>query len=169
MQGIQPHSFFISSQISMGIRGIQLCSAACIAQPHHQQRGNNMALSSAFLQLLCSQVMTLVSPWYAILYLLQHIYLFFYYCWPAFISSLTLLTLASIWQLNTLHYSAMFTIRTDMQLIAAFFISNPWGHMELPLSEPCKISYRWFSFSVRFLLKMSLQDSLNVKMKSDSC
>lgn len=35
--------------------------------------------------------------------------------------------------------------------------------MKLPLSEPCKISYRWFSFSADFLLNMSLQVCLNVK------
>lgn len=54
------------------------------------------------------------------------------YCWPAFISPLTLLTLASIWQLNTLHHSATFTPRTDVELIAAFFISNLWGYKQLP-------------------------------------
>lgn len=35
--------------------------------------------------------------------------------------------------------------------------------MKLPLAEPCKISYRSFSFSLDFLLNMSLQACLNVK------
>lgn len=101
----------------------------------------------------------------------------FNYCWPAF-TSLTLLTLASIWQLNTLHYSAMFTVRTDMQLIAAFFISNPWGHMKLPLSArfPIGVSlflcvfyliclYRtvWTKNEIRFLLTL-VTDNIHLRI-----
>lgn len=41
------------------------------------------------------------------------------YCWPAFFSSLTLLTLAGVWQLNTL-YHCNIRSRTNVELIAAF-------------------------------------------------
>lgn len=94
--------FFIFSNIC-GKQGIQSCPAAsCTAwsQPQHQHKRNHIVLSCfQFLQLLCSQVMTLVSPLICHpLFIRAYLSVGFFpfYCWPAFTSSLTLLTLASI-------------------------------------------------------------------------
>lgn len=118
---------FFFFQISVGNRGFTpaLQHPALPGVSHSTStKETNIVLSCfQFLQLLCSQVMTLVSP------LICHplfirgylsVGFFPFYCWPVFTSSLTLLTLASTWQLNTLHYSVTFAIRTDMELIAAF-------------------------------------------------
>lgn len=64
------------------------------------------------------------------------------HCWPAFISALTLLTLASIWQLNTLHHSATFTLRTDMELIAAFLFPIFEVTSSCPRLNPERFFYR---------------------------
>lgn len=83
------------------------------------------------------------------------------YCWPAFISSLTLLTLASIWQLNTLHHSATFTLRTDVELITAILFPI----FEVTGSCP-SLNLKDFSLgsslSMGLLLNVSLQVCLEV-------
>lgn len=83
-----------------GKQEIQSCLAASWSQPQHQHKRNHIVLSCfQFLQLLCSQVMTLVSPLICHpLFIRAYLSVGFFpfYCWPAFTSSLTLLTLASI-------------------------------------------------------------------------
>lgn len=64
------------------------------------------------------------------------------YCWPAFISSLTLLTLASIWQLNTLHHSAAFALRTDVELITDFLFPFLEVTGNCPSLNPERFFYR---------------------------
>lgn len=85
------------------------------------------------------------------------------YCWPAFTSSLTLLTPDSIWQLNTLDYSATFAIRTDTELIAAFLFPIYEVTWNCPCLNPARFPIGIFSFSVGFWLNVSLQVCLVVK------
>lgn len=89
-------------------------------------QGNSLGCSSAEFYSYCPRMcydfcfFCTVYPWYDMLLFIGADFPTLLYCWPAFISSLTLLTLASIWQFNTLHHSAMLTLRTDVELIAGF-------------------------------------------------
>lgn len=81
------------------------------------------------------------------------------YCWPPFISSLTLLTLAGVWQLNTLyHYNIR--SRTDVELIAAFLfpifeVTHSWPSLS-PVGFFCSSS-----LSLGHLLNVPLQVCLD--------
>lgn len=91
--------FFPNICGKQGIHSWPAASRTAWSQPQHQHKRNHIVLSCfQFLQLLCSQVMTLASP------LICHplfirgylsVGFFPFYCWPVFTSSLTLLTLAS--------------------------------------------------------------------------
>lgn len=85
------------------------------------------------------------------------------YCWPAFTSSLTLLTLDSIWQLNTLDYSETFTIRTDMELIAAFLFPIYKVTWNCPCLNLARFPIDITLFSCGFWLNASLQVCLVIK------
>lgn len=82
------------------------------------------------------------------------------YCWPPFISSLTLLTLAGVWQLNTLYHYSIHS-RTDVELIAAFLfpifeVTHSWPSLS-PVGFFCSSS-----LSLGHLLNVPLQVCLDI-------
>lgn len=86
-----------------------------------------------------------------------------------FTSSLTLLTLDNIWQLNTHNYSATFTIRTDTELIAAFLFPICQVTWNCPWLNPARFPIGTSHFLWVFDLMCLYRSGWLLKMESDSC
>lgn len=84
-----------------------------------------------------------------------------------FTSSLTLLTFDNIWQLNTDNYSATFTIRTDMELIAAFLFPICQVTWNCPWLNPARFPIGTSHFLWVFDLMCLYISGWLLKMESD--